>query len=187
MCNTNAISVALLAAEAAVIASLVFLFMAIPLSGSIFTAPASIGPLIAAGVSLAIAIVALGVANNLVEGCTGGNCGMAAAGLRVSLVALISILLLQAIGIGVGIAGGAVPFVGAIAGSVVVVCLLAQGPFWAILGGANDALARCQAATTPTSSTALATVVFVVAIVVMIAAFTAAIFFGTAVPPLGGG
>lgn len=187
MCNTNTIGAALLAAEAAVIASLVFLCLAIPPSGSIFAAAASIPLLIGAAVSLAIAVVALGVANNLVDACTGGNCGAAAARLRVPLVALISVLGLQAIAIGVGIAGGAVPFVAAIAASAVVACLVAQGPLFAFLGGANDVLARCQAVTNPSTSTALATIVFVVAVLLLIAAMVIAMFVGSTVPPLPAG
>jgi hypothetical protein len=179
MCNIVGIAVAIFAAQAAVLASLTALGIAILLSAATFlTAWTSTGPMIAAGIALGVAVVSLFAANYLVGTCVGGSCPTQV--LRTALTALMAVLGLQAIAIGIGVAGAALPFWAAVAGISVFVAIVAQAALWGVLAFGFDALATCQATPTEPKSP-LVTLVWIISAV--LAALTLAVVFGLSRPP----
>src|SRR5258705_9647829 len=132
MCNIVAIAVAILIAQASILAALIALGIAIILSiGTHLSAFSSQAPMITAAISLGVAVVALLAARWVLSSCKA--CTAQANALDSTLVALAATLGAQGIVIGVGIAVAPIPGLAAVAALVVLLALIAQAFLWGYL------------------------------------------------------
>lgn len=164
MCNLVRISAWIIAAEVAALVALALILVAVGTSTNIFTAFLSVGLMIGASVSLAIAFTSLGAAMSQAAPCMIGRCQTVATLFFTALGALTVAIGALLTAVVIGTWGAATPGAGSIIAAGLAIGLLGQVLLWPSVGLLLEALNRCMV--TPPATTAIVGIAFVLAFVV---------------------
>lgn len=173
MCNLVRISAWIIAAEVAALVALALILVAMGNSANIFTAFASVGLMIAASVSLAIAFTSLGAAMTQAAPCMTGRCQTTATLFFTALGALTIAIGALLTAVVIGTWGSAIPVAGSIIAASLAIGLLGQLVLWPSVGFLLEALNRCVV--TPPATT---TIVIIAAVLAFVVALVAGFVFG---------
>lgn len=173
MCNLVRISAWLIAAEVAALVALALILVAVGNSANIFTAFASVGLMIGASVSLAVAFTALGAAMSQAAPCMAGRCQTGATLFFSALGALTIAVGALLTAVVIGTWGTAIPIAGSLVAAALAIGLLGQLVLWPAVGLLLEALNRCVA-----TAPATTTIVAIATVLAFVVGFVAGFVFG---------
>ena len=173
MCNLVRISAWIIAAEVAALVALALILIAMGNSANIFTAFLSVGLMIGASVSLAIAFTSLGAAMTQAAPCMTGRCQAAATAFFAVLGALTIAIGALLTAVVIGTWGTAIPIAGSLIAGGLAIGLLGQLVLWPSVGFLLEGLNRCVG--TPPATT---TIVAIAAVLAFVVALVAGFVFG---------